>query len=148
MRRVFVGIILILLLIGMLVLAFSVKPVRASGTIYIRADGSIDPPDAPISTIDNVTYTFTGKIDGSIVVERDNIMCEGSGYTVQGSGAYDSNGIDLAGRNNVTIKHMTIDAFYRGINLYHSSSNCVSGNNITNNAWGVFFGFSSNNNVS
>jgi hypothetical protein len=40
-------------------LSFTTKPVKASGTIYTRPDGSIDPPDAPISSIDNVTYTLT-----------------------------------------------------------------------------------------
>ena len=53
-----------------------------SGSVYIRADGSVDPP-APISTIDNVTYTLTGNISLSgdfyyymdaIVIERDNIV--------------------------------------------------------------------------
>ena len=40
------GLMLTLLLIGMLTLAFSIEQVKASGTIYIRADGSIDPPHA------------------------------------------------------------------------------------------------------
>jgi len=39
----------------MLALAFNIQPVKASGSIYIRADGSIDPPTAPIFTMDNVT---------------------------------------------------------------------------------------------
>src|SRR4030066_683466 len=86
-----------------------VQSVEASGTFYIRADGSIDPPTAPISTFDNVTYTLTGNItsdaDG-IVVERDNIVVDGAGYTVQGTGASGSKGIDLTGRSNVTIKSM------------------------------------------
>jgi len=41
------GIMLTLILVSMLTLAFNVQPVEASGTIYIRADGSIDPPTAP-----------------------------------------------------------------------------------------------------
>ena len=48
-RKAKSGIILTLLLsISMLTLAFDIQPVKASGTIYIRADGSIDPPTAPI----------------------------------------------------------------------------------------------------
>ena len=61
----------------MLTLAFNIQPVKASGTIYVRADGSIDPPDAPILTVDNITYTFAGNINDSIVVERDNIVLMG-----------------------------------------------------------------------
>jgi len=52
--------------------------VQALGTIYIRADGSIDPPTAPITTVDNVTYTLTGNIYDSIVVERNNTVIDGN----------------------------------------------------------------------
>jgi hypothetical protein len=72
-RRMVSVMALVLLLTSMLMSAFHVQPVRAQGTIYIRADGSIDPSTAPISTVHNVTYTFTDNIYDSIVVERDNI---------------------------------------------------------------------------
>jgi len=52
------GIIVTLLLTGMLTLTFNIQPAKASGTIYIRADGSVEPDTAPISSVDNVTYTF------------------------------------------------------------------------------------------
>ncbi|MCW4052480.1 MAG: hypothetical protein NWE78_04630 [Candidatus Bathyarchaeota archaeon] len=59
-------------------------PVKASGTIFIKGDGSVEPITAPISTLDNVTYTFTDVIHAEIVVERDNaracrIMSYGGG---------------------------------------------------------------------
>jgi len=95
-----------------------------SGDIYIRADGSIDPPTANITTTDYVTYTFTGNINDSIVVERNSIIVEGAGYTVTGYGY----GIDLVNRSDVTIRNVTIK---RGVWL-ESSYNCkLSGNNIT-----------------
>jgi parallel beta-helix repeat protein len=146
------GIMLILLFVSVLSLAFNIQPVKASGTVYIRADGSIDPPDAPISTSDNVTYTLTDNITSSgdgIIVERDNIIIDGDGYTVQGSGADFSKGIDLTGRSNVTTKNTRITAFYYGIELDSSSGNSVSGNNITaNNRCGIELSDSSNNSVS
>ena len=43
-KKIVSGIMLTLLLIGMLTLAFNIQPIKASGTIHIRADGSIDPP--------------------------------------------------------------------------------------------------------
>jgi len=61
---------LMLFLGGTMSGVFEVKRVEANGNIYIRADGSVDPPDAPISALDNVTYTFTDNINGSIMVER------------------------------------------------------------------------------
>lgn len=53
---------LALLVLGAFTSSFPIQPVKANGTIYIRADGSIDPPSAPISTVDKVTYTLTGNI--------------------------------------------------------------------------------------
>jgi parallel beta-helix repeat protein len=135
------------LLIGTLNVAFNVQKAKASGTIYIRADGSIDPLGSPISTVDNVTYTFTGNISDSIVVERSNIIVDGSGYTVQGSG--DEYGFSLTGMINVTIKNMSIRNFDYAIRLSSSNFSIINGNNITDNGFGIYlFGSSSNNTVS
>jgi parallel beta-helix repeat protein len=133
----------------MLILAFNIQPVKASGTIYIRVDGSIDPPDAPISTVDNITYTLTGNItsdtDG-IVIERDNVVVDGADYSITGSGS--GNGITFTGRNNVTVRNTDIRAFYLGIWLDHSSDCIVFENNITMNQKGIMLAYSSNNSVS
>jgi parallel beta-helix repeat protein len=141
---------ILLLLIGMLSVALNIQPVKASGTICIRADGSIDPPDAPILSVDSITYTFADNIYDSIVVERDNIVADGAGYTVQGTGAYGSDGIYLAGKNNVTIRNVCVRKFYYGIYLDSSSNNnTIFGNNITaNSEYGINLDYSSNNNVS
>jgi parallel beta-helix repeat protein len=117
-------------------------------SIYIRADGSIDPPTANITTADNFTYTFDGSVDNSVLVERDNIVIDGEGHTVQGTRASGSKGIDLTGRSNVTIKNMAIEAFDYGIYLYSSSNNSLSGNNIANSYYGIYLSSSSNNSLS
>jgi parallel beta-helix repeat protein len=121
-------------------------------TIYIRADGSIDPPDAPISTVDNVTYTLTGNITGTtdgIVVERSNIIIDGAGYTVEGSRTEPYKGIYLSGMKNVTIKNVNVKHFYYGIWLASSSNNnSIVGNNITNNNYdGIYLVYSSYNSI-
>jgi parallel beta-helix repeat protein len=138
------------LLVGTLGLSIEVQRVEASGTIYIRADGSIDPPTAPISTVDNVTYTFTGDINDSIVIERDKIVVDGSGYTVQGTNASYTTGIDLTGRSNVTIQNAYIKNFSYGILLDSSANNSINSNNITNNFWyGInIYGHSNYNSIS
>jgi parallel beta-helix repeat protein len=147
MKRVVSAILLVILLTSMLCSAFKIMPAEAAGTIYIRADGSIDPPAANITTFDNITYTFTDSIYDSIVVERDNVVVDGGGYTVQGTGS--GTGLSLSGRNNVTIKSMTISAFYSGIELSSSSSSSISGNNITaNNVCGIGLYSSSNSSIS
>jgi len=89
MKRAFSIMLSVLLLASALAFSFNTQDVKASGAIYIRAYGSIDPPDAPMSTFDNVTCTLTGNIAtdaGGIVVEGDNIVIDGAGYTVQGGG--------------------------------------------------------------
>ena len=131
----------IVLLVG---LALNIHIVKASGTIYIRADGSIDPPTASILGPDNNTYTFTEDVTDSIVVERDNIQVDGAGYTLQGTES--GTGIDLSRRSNVTIRNMEIKSFEYGIRLDDSSNNTISGNNLMNNTnYGICVYCSSNN---
>jgi len=139
-KVVLLAFVLVLLSTAMVV-AF-IKPVVSKGTIYIRADGSVEGTTL-ISSVDNVTYTFTDNIYDEIVVERDNIVVDGAGCTLQGTGI--GTGIDLDGRSNVTIKNMEIKAFSYGIYLYDSSNNTISGNNITNNNYGILLLHSSNN---
>jgi len=136
------GMTLTLITMSILTLAFNIPPLEASEntgkegqTIYIRADGSIYPLTAPVPSVDNVTYTLTDKLYEMIVVERDNIVVDGAGYTLQGKGS--GTGIDLTGRFNVTIKGTEIEAFDSGILLENSYSNSIHGNNITNNKCGI-----------
>jgi parallel beta-helix repeat protein len=138
---------LVLLVISTLALAFEIQPVWANGTIYIYADGSIIPSTAPILTVDNITYTFTGNISQSIVVQRNNTIIDGAGYTVKGSGT--GTGIDLESVNNVTIKNTNITGFSSGIWLNSSSSNTLLDNGITGNGlYGIGLNYSSSNTMS
>jgi parallel beta-helix repeat protein len=131
MKKVFSGIMLTLLLTGLLVLAFNVQPVKASGTIYIRPNGDVDPPTAPIQRNGDI-YTFTADIYFSpLVVERDNIVVDGDRYMLKGPGSGD--GVTLSGRSYVTIKNIEIKAFGQGIYLSESSNSSIVGNSITNN---------------
>ena len=133
------------------------------GTIYIRADGSVYPPDAPIKTHDNVTYTLTGDImsyaDG-IVVERDNIILDGAGHTIQRKSNVTVSrsdpappppliykGINIQGRSNVTIKNTVIIGFDYGIYLDHSFNNVIIRNDVTSNQIGIYLTGSSNYNI-
>ena len=139
------AIILTLLLIGTLTLAFNIQAVKSSGTIYIRADGSVEGTDK--IQRDGDVYTFTDNIYDEIVVERDNIVVDGTGYVVQGTSAPDSNGICLSGRKNVTIKNVEIRAFWTGICIAGSSNNDMVGNNLINNKNGIGLLFSSHNSI-
>ena len=148
MRRV--GLVLVwtfLLLLAVFGVVLNVPLVRGSGTIYIRADGSIDPPTANITSADNVTYTFTDSIYDSIVVERDNITIDGAGYKLEGTGAPGSTGIFLSLRQHVTIKNTLIKSFDYGIYLSISLNNNITGNNVANNNYGIYLNLSPINNT-
>ena len=118
-----------------------ISSVKANGIIYIRADGTVEGTDN--IQLDGNVYTFTGSINGPIVVERDDIVVDGSDYSLQGTGI--GTGINLTGRTNVTIKNIEISNFFYGIYLNFSLNNSLSTNNIRNNLYGIFLSASSNN---
>jgi parallel beta-helix repeat protein len=136
MKKFALGFILLLVLFSILVPLSKVNIVKAESTIYIRADGSVEGTDK-IQRDGNV-YAFTGDIsidsgDCGIEVDRDNIVIDGAGFTLQGTAAYISRGIDLSSRSNVTVKNMEIRNFMDGIYLVPSSNNTITGNYITAN---------------
>ena len=105
----------------MLVLHAEIGIVYAGETIYIRAEGSIE-GTSKIQREGNV-YTFTGDISDPLVVERDNIVVDGAGHVLEGTGT--GKGISLTGRSNITIKNITIREFVFGIVLSNSSGNTI-----------------------
>jgi parallel beta-helix repeat protein len=156
--------ILMLILCSVFVAVPNILTVRASETVYIRADGTVEGTDK-IQRDGNV-YTFIGNIvNQSIVVEKDNIVVDGAGYILEGDGMIES--IWLENRCNVTIKNLQITHFGNGIWImgncennaiigntitdighetaangiwvsFGASNNTISGNNITNNYVGIF----------
>jgi parallel beta-helix repeat protein len=152
MRKTLFGNILTFLLVSTFILASNVGLVRAQAqTIYINSDGSVSPSSAPISTVDNVTYIFTGNISypayNGIVVERNNIVIDGNGYAVQGT-YLSGNGLTMTGISNVTVENAIIEGFQFGINLESSSGSIVSGNDVAGNVLGILLNSSSYNTVS
>ena len=143
-----------ILIIGLLSLSvflasFEIKPTMAwEGTVYIRADGSIDPLTAPIQRNGEV-YTLTATIyteeyggDG-IVIERSNIILEGAGYGVQGP-FYDGVGVWLSYIQNITVRDMRVRGYVTGVDLLRCSNVNVTGNTIGGNINGVECHFTEN----
>ena len=130
--------VLLALILALSFVTSTVKLARASGTIYIRADGSIDPPTAPIQR-EGDYYTLTGNITSDvhgITVQKSNVTIDGAGYTLQGSGFDHGIGFNLTSISHVTIKNTKITSFNNvGIWLNSSSYNTISGNDITANYW-------------
>jgi len=116
-------------------------------SVYIRADGSIDPLTAPISTLDNITYTLTHDINSSLYIERDNITFDGNGHTVIGqysavpriSGYL---GLYCENITNIIVTNATITSL---VYMRYCSETLFSRNNMTG---GIHFDTCNNNEVS
>jgi len=127
-----------------LVAANFLPPPPSLPSIYIRSDGTVDPP-AAIQRIGEV-YTFTGNIaDHTLEIQRDNIVVDGAGYTLQGNAS--GNGIKLTNRTGVTIKNLELKQFRTCINILNSSNIIITGNTITNNENAITFHSSMSNQI-
>jgi parallel beta-helix repeat protein len=127
------------ILLAFIIVSTSVhtKSALAQGTIYIRPDGSVDPPTAPIRRFGDL-YTFTADIYESVGVQRDGVTIDGNGCKLQGAGA--GNGFDLWGRIGVTVKNTFITGFQRGIYAHDNSYfNTIIDNTIINNTNAIVF---------
>jgi len=122
-----------------------IEMVKAEGTIYIRADGTVEGTNK-IQLKENA-YTFIGNIiNQSIIIEKDNIMVDGAGYRLQGDG--NENGITLRINNNITVKNLKLSSFNIGIVVMGSDNNKILENTITDNFRGLDLTASENNTVS
>jgi len=135
--------VLLLTLCVLLAAAPIVWSAEANEAIYIRADGTVEGTDK-IQRDGNV-YTFTGNISGPVVVEKDDVVVDGAGCGLQGTGI--GAGINLTGRINVTVKNIEISNFFYGIYLDSSLNNSLSNNNVRENLYGIFLSESSSNTI-
>lgn len=118
-----------------LFIALDIVCVRAqwTGTVYIRANGQVEPVTAPITVVGNKTYIFTGDILGSLIIERSSITVDGNGYVLEGAGT----GISLGANNYVEIKNLVIKGFYCGISIIDGDNNLIHNNVVTNCQYSV-----------
>jgi len=70
------ALILLVILCCAVVFIPQIRVVKAEGTIYIRADGTVEGTDK-IQGDGNV-YTFTDDLFDSIVVEKDDVVIDGA----------------------------------------------------------------------
>ena len=135
----------LILLLSLLTYTLNIQPIHASTVIYIRTNGNVDPPTAPIQRNVNV-YTFTDNIQASIIVEKDDIIIDGAAHTLQGTGS--ETGIDLSGRTKVTIQNLVIKNFDSAIYLSSSNHITIQGSTISDNSNGIWISDSSSNSIS
>jgi parallel beta-helix repeat protein len=158
MKKTYATALVCLLLVAILLFA-SAKAQPPLPTIYIRQDGSIDPPTAPIRR-DGDIYTFTEDAFARVSVQRSNIVIDGAGYTLRGpyngtatdiwiigQGPDQSTnetlvpwviGIDLGGADvsGLTIRNLNVKNFSIGMYLW-TENNIVIGNHVSDNIVGI-----------
>lgn len=127
---------LLLLILCVALVAFpQIGIVKAEGTIYIRADGSVEGTDK--IQVDANYYSFIGDIKVTTVgygifVERDNIVIDGLGYTLEGN--EENMGINLNERSGVKIKNINFSNWWCGIANFGNNctieGNWINGGNI------------------
>lgn len=135
--------------ISLLLATVNVEFVKADeSTLYIRADGSIEGTDS-IQRVGNV-YAFVANIEGLIVVEKDDIVIDGAGFTLQGSGYSEEKGIYLAFRNNVTVCNVEVTGYRECILLENTTNSKIIQNKLSTYVWedGIRLDNSSNNLIS
>ena len=97
--------------------------------IRIMQDGSVKGTDKIQRQGD--TYTFTGDVDaylgspfselnGCLLVERNNVVIDGAGFTLRGNGT--GIGVDVRSMQDITIKNLKIEGFVEGISSQGSFS--------------------------
>jgi hypothetical protein len=118
-------------------------------TIIINPDGSIEGTDRIMHVGD--IYTFTDQINGSIIVEKDNIVIDGASHTIRGSGNITNffgqvwpsdspkieTGFTLVGRTHVTIQNLTITDFLVPFQLLNSTYITIQNINLIYNGQGI-----------
>lgn len=165
MKKIVVFVLALTLMLFSLASAVNLADASASvNVIRIHSDGSLEPADVAIQRDGNV-YTFTGDVQAQIVVDRDNVVIDGAGYTLQGTynGTRTDNwvvgegpnqetstvpwtiGIDIAAKNryNLTVKNLNIKNFYIGMYIW-SSNNTITLNAVTDNIVGILLSGDSN----
>ena len=163
-----------LTLCGALLLLFSsllstgfVKGAGTDNRIFIQPNGTVTPADAPIQ-IEGNTYTLTGNVNTSIVIEKSGITLNGAGHALQGTfngtiyslwmigdGSQScaisgpsvpwTIGVDLSdsGVANLTIENVAVENFSIGMYIW-TQNNTITNNTIKGNIVGVLVACSQN----
>jgi parallel beta-helix repeat protein len=98
--------------------------------IYIQSDGSIDPSNASIDKAGNL-YVLTGNlVDQRIIIQCDNVILDGSGFTIQYL-KWGYSAVSLTNRTGVTVKNLNITGFDDGVYIETSSQITVMNSNFS-----------------
>jgi len=153
MKRIILGIMLIILLTNMLTLAFDAKPVSAEpSTIYVDDDNTIPPWDGTLehpcrnitagikkAATGDMIFVCNGTYHEEVVIDKDNLTLIGENKAstiIDGDGTLYC-GIHLLRRSGVTVKNFKVVRFESGILLTSSTDNNLINNIVSDNEKGI-----------
>jgi hypothetical protein len=67
-----------------------------NGVVRLKSDGAVEPVGAHVENMDNVTYRLASNMTDSVIVEKNDIVLDGSGFSIEGS--RDRDGIFMGGK--------------------------------------------------
>jgi len=144
------GACLLFLLLLLVPLAGSAKanffsPPQSLTHVYIRSDGSVDPPSLPIQHSGNV-YTFTSDLTNlTIEIQLNNIVVDGAGHILDGGGL--GQGVVLASLTNVVVSNFVLTNLREGVNVASCTNITLSGITVLQSETGVSMYASSRSNI-
>jgi parallel beta-helix repeat protein len=110
--------------------------------ITINNDGSVTPSSAPITRSGNV-YTLNRNISGAITIEKNHVIFDGAGYTINSSYSFAALTLEpstpLYGEYvlDVTVKNVIIVEGDRGILMQSTNNSIIANNTISNVGTGI-----------
>jgi hypothetical protein len=128
-----VALLLVLLTIVLIVPLNPVNSQTQQNPITINPDGSVSGTDKIRQ--DANTYTLTANLTIPITINKDNIVLDGAGFTLQGSNKMleNNNGVSLTGKSKIIIENLSIIGFDNAIILNNSRNCVIQGNKIDGN---------------
>jgi trimeric autotransporter adhesin len=93
---------------------------RPKGENFIQTDGTVVGTNNIKRNGD--IYTFTTDIAGSVTIERDNVVLDGKGFSLQADRDADFEALTMPNRNNVTILNLVVVTSGSGIMLNHAAA--------------------------
>ncbi len=124
--------------------------------IYIREDGTIERGAGALQRAGSI-YMFVRDINETIEIQKDNIILDGSGFTLTKPPEVKTAGlmtpirwfpsIQISCRDNVTITNIKFDKCYTGISVENSSNIVIIQNTFRNGNEGIYISSSVNCNI-
>jgi putative cofactor-binding repeat protein len=89
--------------------------------VWIHPDGTVEGTEkfqrsGDVYTLTSDTSCNVGAEQGFMLVEKNSIVIDGAGHTIQGNGS--GSAFYMRGAQNVTVQNFNINGFVNGINFY------------------------------